>query len=164
MIILGIMWRGVSLLVLATALSVSCARNYYVTVAEGLTSPSMTEAMRVAPRMFSAPDLAGACQSPRRVARLEAPARSVDLSVGDQLALSTLRVVAVGEAGRALSDVPVVIEAEDLDPALVQLRSDDPDLNQGRLRTVDSGTFRMRVRTLCTTTPAELIITGRVNR
>ena len=141
---------------------VSCARSYYVTVAEGLTSPSMSESMRVAPRMFSAPDLADACQSPRRVARLEAPARTLDLRVGDQLALSTLRVVAVGEAGAALSAVPVVIEAEELNPALVQLRSDDADLNEGRLRTVGSGTFRVRVRTLCTTTPADLIIVGRV--
>jgi len=158
----AIVSRGLCALCLAMAAGVSCARSYYVPVAEGLTSPSMNETMRVAPRLFSAPDLADACRSPRRVARLEAPAGTLDLRVGDQVALSTLRVVAVGEAGAALSGVPVVIEAEELNPALVELRSDDPDLNEGRLRTVGSGTFRMRVRTLCTPVPAELIITGRV--
>jgi hypothetical protein len=32
------------------AVGASCARSYYVTVAEGLTPPSMNETMRVAPR------------------------------------------------------------------------------------------------------------------
>ena len=152
-----------NLLVLACiATSVSCAKGPYVRVAEGLTSPSLTEAMQVAPRMFGASDLTRACQSPRRIARLEAPARALELRVGDRLALNTLRVVAIGEAGAALSDVPVVIEVEELNPPLVQLRSDDPDLNAGRLLSVGSGTFRMRVRALCTSTPAELNMTARV--
>jgi hypothetical protein len=159
------MWRRANLLVLACmAVSAACARGYYVRVAEGFASPSLTETMQVAPRMFGASDLAQACQSPQRVARLEGPIRTVELRVGERLALNTLRVVAVGEAGAALTGVPVVIEVEDLNPPLVQLRSDDPDLDAGRLLPVNSGTFRMRVRTLCTATPAELIIIGRVNK
>ena len=145
-----------------TALSVACAKGYYVRVAEGLTSPSLTETMQVAPRMFGASDLTEACQSPQRIARLEAPTRTVELRVGDRLALNTLRVVAVGEAGAAVADVPVAIEVEELSPPVMQLRSDDPDLNAGRLLSVGSGRVRMRVRTLCTSTPAELNITARV--
>jgi hypothetical protein len=151
------------LLVLAcAAASTTCAKGSYVRVAEGFTSPSLTEAMQVAPRMFGAPDLTRACQSPRRVARLDAPARTLELRVGERLALNTLRVVAVGEAGAALTDVPVVIEVEELNRPLVQLRSDDADLNAGRLLSVGSGTVRMRVRTLCTSTPAELNLTARI--
>jgi hypothetical protein len=150
------------LVLVCMAMAAACAKTSYVRVAEGLTSPSLTEAMQVAPRMFGASDLTKACQSPRRIARLEAPARDLDLRVGDRLALNTLRVVAIGEAGAALTDVPVVIEVEELNPPLVQLRSDDPDLNAGRLLSVGSGTFRMRVRTLCTSTPAELNMIARV--
>jgi hypothetical protein len=143
-------------------LSAACSRAYYVRVAEGLTSPSLTETMQVAPRMFGASDLATACQSPRRIARLEAPARTLELRVGERLELNSLRVVAVGDAGAVLTEVPVGIEVEELNPALVQLRSDDPDLNAGRLLSVGSGTVRIRVRTLCTSTPVQLNITARV--
>ena len=143
-------------------LSAACSRAYYVRVAEGLTSPSLTEAMQVAPRMFGAPDLTRVCQSPRRIARLEAPARTVELRVGERLTLNTLRVVAVGDAGTVLTEVPVGIEVEELNPPLVQLRSDDPDLNAGRLLSVGPGIVRMRVRALCTSTPAELNLTARI--
>jgi len=40
---------------------VSPAPSIYVTVAEGLTSPSLTEAMQIAPRMFGPLQLADAC-------------------------------------------------------------------------------------------------------
>ena len=151
------------LLVLAcTAMSVACAKGYYVRVAEGLTAPSLTETMQVAPRMFGASDLTSACQSPRRIARLEAPTRTLELRVGDRLALNTLRVVAVEETGTAVTDVPVAIEVEELNPPVMQLHSDDPDLNAGRLLSVGSGTARLRVRALCTSTPVELDITARV--
>ena len=143
-------------------LSPACSRAYYVRVAEGLTSPSLTETMQVAPRMFGASDLTTACQSPRRIARLEAPSRTLELRVGEPFALNTLRVVAVGEAGTAMADVPVAIEVEEVNPPLVQLRSDDPDLNAGRLRSVGSGIVRIRVRALCTSTPAELNLTARI--
>jgi hypothetical protein len=151
------------LVLTCTAMSAAaCAKGYYVRVAEGLTAPSLTETMQVAPRMFAASDLTSACRSPRRITRLEAPARTLELRVGERLALNTLRVVAVGEAGTAVTDVPVVIEVEELSPPVMQLRSDDPDLNAGRLLSVGSGIVRMRVRTLCTSRPAELNITARV--
>jgi hypothetical protein len=152
-----------TLLVLGgVVVSAACSTAYYVRVAEGLTSPSFTETMQVAPRLFGASDLTTACQSPHRIARLEAPTRTLELRVGERLALNTLRVVAVGDAGVALTEVPVGIEVEELNPPLVQLRSDDPDLNAGRLLSVGSGTVHIRVRALCTSTPAELKITARV--
>ncbi len=144
----------------ACALVSASQRDYYVRVAEGLTSPSLNEAMSVAPRMFAADELARECQETRRTARLEAPARTLDLRVGDRLTLSTLRVVAVSAANVAVPRVPVVIEAEERNPPIVQLRSDDPDLNAGRLVMVGRGRFRLRIRTMCTSSPAEMIITA----
>ena len=135
---------------------------FYVTIAEGLTSPSLTEAMRVGPRMFSAYQLDTACRTPLRIARLETAGRSFDLQVGERLALDMLRIVAVNDANVAVPDVPVAIEVEETSPPVVRLRSDDPDLDAGRLLTVGPGTFRIRVRTICVNTPAEIRITGRV--
>lgn len=143
----------------APALS-TAPRSYFVHIAEALTSPTMTETMRVAPRMFSAYQVSEACRVPRRIQRLEAPARNVSLRVGERLTLSTLRVVAVSDGNLAVPDVAIVLEAEELNPPVIELRSDDADLAQGRLKTVGSGTFHIRVRTLCAATNAELTITG----
>jgi hypothetical protein len=147
------------------AASAACAvvsagpRDYYVRVAEALTSASANEEMSVAPRMFAAPELVQACQEPQRIARLEAPSRTLQLHVGDRLALSTLRVVAVSAANVAMPRVPVVIEAQERTPPIAHLRSDDPDINEGILLTVARGRFRIRVRTMCTNDAAEMIIT-----
>ncbi len=92
-------------------------------IAEGLTSPSLTETMQIAPRMFGPFQLAEACQTPRRIARLETPSRTLDLRVGDPLTLNTLRVVAVSDGGQAFPGVPVVIEAEEVNPPAVRLAS-----------------------------------------
>jgi hypothetical protein len=135
-------------------------RSYFVRVAEALTSASMGEPMRVAPRLFSPYQIQEACERPRRVDRLEAPARRVELRVGERLELRTLRVVAVGDGNILVPDVPLVIEAEEQNPPLVQLRSDDPDLAEGQLLTLNAGTFRVRVRTLCSATNAEMTLTG----
>lgn len=137
-------------------------RSYFVRIAEGLTAATTTEPMRVAPRMFSAYQLESACQFPARIARLEAVTRNVAFDIGDALLLSNLRVVAVNDSNVAVPNVAVVIEAEDLNPPVLELRSDSPDLNDARLRTVRSGTFHIRVRTLCSATNAELTITGQV--
>jgi hypothetical protein len=159
-------WLAASFGLACVAATLVCAtvsarpRNYYVRVAEGLTSPSLTEAMSIAPRMFGAAELVSACQETQRTARLEAPARTLDLRVGDRLTLSTLRVVAVSAANVAMRQVPVVIEAEERNPPIVELRSDGPDLEAGRLLMVGRGRFRIRVRTMCTSSSAETIITA----
>jgi hypothetical protein len=138
------------------------ALPFFALVAEGLTAPSLTEPMRVAPRMFSALQLTAVCQTPRRIGRLEAPARTVELRVGDRLTLSSLNIVAISDANVAVTDVPVAFDVEERTPPIVSLRSDDPDLNAGRLLTLAEGRFRVRVRTICVNDPAEVMINGRV--
>ena len=59
-----------------------------------------------------------------------------------------------------MPDVPIVIEAEDVLPPVLQLRSDDPDLNEGRVSSLNSGRFRLRIRTLCSVPGAETTIRG----
>jgi len=171
------MRRLASLLVLCAAGAAGCSspivarvapalatgpQPYFVRIADGLTAPSLAEAMRVAPRMFSAYQLDAACQTPRRIDRLEAPTREVELRVGERLTLSTLNIVAVNDANVAVVGVPVAFEVEERNPSAVQLRSDDPDLDAGRLLSIASGRFRMRVRTICVNSPVEIVISGNV--
>lgn len=155
--------RVVLVVLLAVALGPGCAsRRTYVRIAEGLTSPSLTEGITVAPRMFAAPQLVQACQNPRRVARLETPIELLELQLGERFALSSLNVVAVNFADVAETAIPIVIEAQDGSPPVLQLRSDDPDLDAGRLSSLNAGTFRLRIRTLCGGPGAETTIRGRV--
>jgi hypothetical protein len=135
--------------------------RYFVPIAEGLTSPTLAESIRLAPRMFSAPDLVRACGDPRTVARLETATRSLDLQVGERFALGSLRIVAVNAADEAMLAVPIAIEAEDSSPSVLQLRSDNPELQKGQLYPLNAGRFRLRIRTLCGTPGAETIIAGR---
>jgi hypothetical protein len=133
---------------------------YYVPIAEGLTSPTLAETIRVAPRMLSAPDLMQACRTPRTVARLETATRSLDLQVGERFSLGSLSIVAVNAGDEAMLAVPIVIEAEDASPPILQLRSDNPDLQNGQLYPLNAGRFRLRIRTLCGTPGAEMTIVG----
>jgi hypothetical protein len=133
-----------------------------VRIAEGLSSPTLAEGIRVAGRMFSAYELMRACRDPRSVARLETATTSLDLQVGERFPLGSLSIVAVNFADAAMLAVPIAIEAEDRSPPVLQLRSDNPDLNQGQLYSLNSGAFRLRIRTLCGTPGAEATISGRV--
>jgi len=135
---------------------------FYVRVAEGLTAPSLAEGIRVAPRMFAPSQIVAACRIPRAVARLEAASEVLDLQVGERFALTSLRIVAVNAANLSMPDVPITIEAEDMNPPVLQLRSDDPDLDHGRIHPLNAGIFRMRIRTMCGSPGVEMTITGRV--
>ncbi len=161
------------LVLVAVTLAAGCAsrtppqptapqRRYYVPIAEGLSSPTLAEGIRLAGRMFPAYELMRACRDPRSVARLETATRSLDLQVGERFPLSSLSVVAVNFADVAMTAVPIVIEADDFSPPVLQLRSGNPDLNQGQLYSLNSGPFRLRIRTLCGTPGAETTIIGRV--
>jgi hypothetical protein len=135
----------------------------YVRVAEGLTSPTSAEGIAVAPRMLSAPELVRACQDPRITQRLESPTRSLQLRLGERLPLNTLAIVAVNDANEAMvPPIPIAIEALDTSPPVLQLRSDDPDLNAARIYPLNLGTFRLRISSLCGIRPAQLIIDGLV--
>ena len=134
--------------------------RYFVTVAEGLTSPTITEGIRVAPRMFSAPALVDACRTTTPVDRLEVAPRTLELLRGSRYSLSSLSVVAVNRSDIAVPGLPIVLEVEDRDPPILQLHADDPDLDEGRMLAVGTGEFRVRVRTICGNPYAETVITG----
>ena len=136
--------------------------RYYVQIAEGLSSPSVTEGIRVAPRMFSAPQLVEACKNAVPVERLRVEPQELDLAQGNVYALNSLTVVAVNAADIAVPGIPIVLEAEDANPPVLQLRSDDPDLNEGRVRVIGPGRVRMRIRAMCGMPFAETIVEARV--
>ena len=146
---------------LAVGLSACAARDrYFVQIAEGLTSPTITQGIRVAPRMFSAPALGDVCQKAVVVKRLEVAPGSLELTRGTPYSLNSLSVVAVDRSDVAVPDVPIVLEVEDREPPVVALRSDNSDLNEGRLVGVDAGGFRMRIRTMCGTPYVEKVLEG----
>jgi hypothetical protein len=159
--------RAIVIIVLAVLVAgcASRARSrtyYYVRIAEALTAPTLYEGIRVAPRMFAASELSSACGPVRPVLRIHAAPPALELHVGDRFALNTLSVVAVNGAEVALPDVPIVLEANEVIPAVVQLRSDDSDLKEGRLFAIAPGRFQIRIRTICVTPTLETIIAGRV--
>jgi hypothetical protein len=149
-------------LVALTVILTGCASSrHYVQIAEGLSSPSITEGIRVAPRMFSAPQLVEACRTAVSVARLKVEPSELILTAGNLYQLSSITVVAVDAADIAVPDVPIVLEAEDTSPPVLRLRSDDPDLDEGRIRVLGPGKFRMRIRTTCGLPQAETIVEAR---
>ena len=153
------------IVVALACLASGCAARgdrYFVRIAEGLTSPTLGEGIRVAPRMFSVPTLMDACKLVVPVDRLEVEPDTLQLTVGNRYELNTLTVIAVDGRDVAVPAQPIVLEVEETDPPVVQLRSDDPDLNVGRLLAIGTGTFRMRVRTICGRSALEKEIQGRV--
>lgn len=146
---------------LAAGLAGCAARErYFVQIAEGLTSATITEGIRVAPRKFSAPALGGVCQAAVVVRRLAVAPRTLELSRGTPYALNSLSVVAVDGSDVAVPGLPIVLEVEDRVPPVLALRSDNSDLNEGRLVAVDAGRFRIRIRTICGIPHAETVIEG----
>lgn len=156
--------RAVVILALAIPLG-GCAvarKTQYLRVAEGRSSPVLTEGIRLSPERFSALELESACRAVRPLARLTSPLRSLDLRVGDSFSLRMLSVVAVDPADVIVASVPIAIEASDANPPVLALRSDDPDLYQ-RLVAVGGGTFRLRILGLCPTSARDVTVTGRVH-
>lgn len=150
---------------IAMILLAGCAARrparYFVRIADGFTSPTMTENLRLAPRMLTLTEFVRVCPDMRPVARLESTYQSVELQIDERFPLAALSVVAVDPEGRAMLDVPIFIEVENGQPPALRIRSDDPDLNQGRVVALGTGTFRLRIQTLCGS-HAETIIPGRV--
>jgi hypothetical protein len=158
---------GILFLIAASGCASSGVRSrstdYFVPIAEGLSSATITEGIRVAPRMFSAPQLTEACRDPRIVERLKVAPERLEMAPDGRYSLSSLSVVAVNGADLAMPGIPIVLEAEEIMPPVIALRSDDPDLNQGRLHAVRPGRFQMRIRTMCAGPQVERIIEARVN-
>jgi hypothetical protein len=159
--------RVPAVIILGVLLLAGCALKrdrHFVRIAEGLTSPTISEGIRVAPRMFSAPTLVDVCKSATSVDRLKVSPETLELSRGNRYSLSSLTVIAVNGADITVPGLPIVLEVEDREPPVLQLRSDDPDLNEGRVLAIGTGSFRMRVRTICGEPFVETVIEGRVLR
>ena len=150
--------------VMAVATAGCASQRYYVQIAEGLSSATVTEGIQVAPRLFSAPQIVEACRTAVPVARLEVEPDELELTEGNVYSLNSLTVVAIDAADIAVPGVPIILEAEDRNPPVLQLRSDDPDLNEGRVRVIAPGRFRMRIRTTCGLPQVETVVEGRVGR
>lgn len=136
--------------------------SHFVPIAEGLTAETQSDAVRLAPRRLSAPDLVRACATVRPVDRLRVVPDVVTLAVDERFPLTRVSVVAINSADIVVPAVPIVFEAEETSPAVIALRSDDPDVNEGRVHATAPGRFRLRVRTICGTVGAERMIRGRV--
>jgi hypothetical protein len=137
--------------------------RYYVQVAEAITAATLTEGIRVSPRMFTPNDLINACRQPRSVARLEVVPSVLDLAVDGRYPLNRISVVAINPQGVAIvPGVPIVLEAQDITPPIVLLRSDDPDISAGVLHAVRPGTFHLRARMICGTQTVEVTVRGNV--
>jgi hypothetical protein len=160
-IIAGLGLLLVALLSSAGAAPAAAQARTFVVIAEGLTAPTLSEGIRVVPKMFAPSQLVAACREPQHIRRLITSSSRLELQIGERLPLESLNIVAVNHANVAVGGVPISIEAEDRVPAVLQLRSDDPDLNNSRIFPLERGRFRLRVRTLCAAPPAaELIING----
>jgi hypothetical protein len=132
----------------------------FVAVAEGVTSPDEKHGIRAAFRMWSAPDLEAACAKTPAPATLAPGRTEVTLKAGKPFALNRLVVVARDRAGQVVQQVPIMVEAADQQPPLLNLRADA--LADGSLTSSKPGHFRLRVRALCETNPVSVEIPASV--
>lgn len=130
--------------------SVTAAEPLFVRLAEGYTSKDARAGIVVAPRMFSAPTFAELCsrhQLPSRL--LVMTPEPLRLSRGQWFPYDRLVVLAVDSSGRILPPVPIVVEAEETTPELLDLRSDMTADLDGKVLPVREGSFQFRLRTIC---------------
>lgn len=119
----------------------------FVTIAEGMTSTSPQEGIRVGYRMFTAPDLQAACTNSKQPASLFFRNASLLLRIGRRFHLGQLVVLAVNGSGQILPPVPIALDAELKDPPLLDLKSDS--LSDTSILPLASGRLRLRARTVC---------------
>jgi hypothetical protein len=126
----------------------------FVHVAEGYASFQQGRGVRVAPRMFSAPD--NVCASAPSPSSLYSPADQAELHVGQPFPIGRLVIEARDETGRLLPGVPIAIEVEAVEPPVLNTQSNA--MPENHLHPVRPGTFRVRVRTICSETPIQVLI------
>jgi hypothetical protein len=138
---------------MAALLTAGCALRSpraYVRVAEALSSAHLNEVIHVALPRLTPQQLEQGCRlNTRHIVRLDAPSTNLQMELGEPFVLGGLRIIAVDDANVAVRGVPLAIEAQDQAPPVLELRRDDPDLNRGALRTVNTGEFLLRISTLC---------------
>ena len=137
------------------ALTCAGPASYWSGVAEGLTSThGETE---ISYRLFSAPDFTTLCSNisepPKRLVALES---SIVMHVGEWFPLRRLQIIALGESGNSLDSIPFAVTAEAMDPPLLDGSSEWS--NSGNLLPVRPGSFRFRIRTLCSPPTVDLLI------
>lgn len=132
-------------------------------LAEGYTAADARSGIVAGQRMFSVPTFGAIC------APLEAPARlavitpePVRLVRGEWFTYDRLVVQAVDASGRLLPPVPITVEVEDVEPAVLNLRSDFTADPNGQVLPVRAGSFRFRFSTLCPGETAAAILRAEV--
>jgi len=86
----------------------------------------------------------------------------LELRLDGRYLFNTLAVVAIDESDQAVPGIPIMLEAEEIVPPVVEVRSDDPDIDAGSLHAVRAGRFRLRIRTMCEMSHVDTVIRGRV--
>jgi hypothetical protein len=137
-------------------------QRHYVQVADAVSSPTLTEGIQVTPRMFTLNELQHACVDSQPVARLQVVPVELELRPNGRYQFNTLAVVAINESNQAVPGIPLMLEVEEAVPPVVEVRSDDPDIDAGLLRATRVGRFRLRIRTLCNLSRVETVIRARV--
>jgi hypothetical protein len=136
--------------------------RHYVRVADALTSSTLGENLRVVPGALAAIRFNDVCRTAVPIARLVVVPRALDLVRGTTVSLSSFSVVALDGGGVVVRDQPIAIEVLDAAPPVLQLRSDDPDVAEGRLRAISSGGFKVRFRSICGMPYRQVEIAGQV--
>ena len=81
---------------------------------------------------------------------------SIVMHVGEWFPLRRLQIIALGESGSSLDSIPFTVQAEAMDPPLLHGSSEWS--NSGNLLPVRPGSFRFRIRTLCSPPTVDLLI------
>ena len=137
-------------------------QRHYLQVADAVSSPTLTEGIQVTPRKFTVYEQRQACLNFVPVARLRVAPGLLELRPDGRYLLNTLAVVAINESDQAVPSIPLMLEAEEVVPPVVEVRSDNPDIDAGWLHAVRLGRFRLRIRTMCDMSPVEVVLRGRV--
>ena len=114
---------------------------------EGYTSANYSEGLRVAWRMFSAPDTQKLCASTSIVHQFVAREDHFNVAVGNPFYLSELRIVALNSAGRILKPIPITVETDAAVFDLIYISSYQTKGNG--IFILRPGTFQVRVRPFC---------------
>lgn len=118
--------------------------------AEGFASANEASGIRLRDPADPPFDYAELCPRAPRVTRLETSLERIRFAAGERWPLARFAVRAVDDHGRALPDVPIVL---DLSRAEVGL-----DVSGEALRAEKPGRLRLRVRTVCAPNQRELVL------
>ncbi len=133
----------------------------FVTIAEGHTSASQDRGIEAGYRMFSAPDMKELCSGASQPAKLVIQNEPLALRVDEWFALDQLVILAADADGQPLPPAPITLEVEEPEPPVLDLRSDR--IAEARVLPVRTGSFRLRVRTLCSDPAVEALIHASVS-